>query len=96
MIRVSMMYPVTEGSTFDLDYYKTKHMGEIVMQTPDVVRFEIDEAIDGPYFMVGQIYFESAEALEAAMKAPTAEEAWADVPNFTNLQPVMQVSRVLD
>jgi uncharacterized protein (TIGR02118 family) len=55
-----------------------------------------DEAIDGPYFMVGQIYFESAEDLEAAMKVPTAAEAWADLPNFTNLQPVMQVSRILD
>ena len=30
MIRVSMMYPVTDGATFDLDYYKTTHMGDIV------------------------------------------------------------------
>src|SRR3954469_1693310 len=96
MIRVSMMYPVTEGSTFDLDYYKTTHMGDIVKRTPGVVRYEIDEALDGPYFMIGQIYFESAEDLQAAMDAPPAAEAWADVPNFTTLQPVMQVSRILD
>ncbi len=96
MIRVSMMYPVTDGATFDLDYYKTKHMGVYVEHTPGVVRFEIDEAIDGPYFMIGQIYFESMEALEAATNAPTAAEAWADIPNFTNIQPVMQVSRILE
>ena len=30
MIRVSMMYPVTEGATFDLEYYRTTHMGDIV------------------------------------------------------------------
>jgi hypothetical protein len=30
------------------------------------------------------------------MNAPTADEAWADVPNFTNIQPVMQVSRSLE
>ncbi len=95
MIRVSMMYPVTEGATFDLEYYRTTHIGDIVKRTPGVVRYEIDEAIDGPYFMIGQI-FESAEALQPAMNAPTADEAWADVPNFTNLQPVMQVSRILD
>ena len=96
MIRVSMMYPVTDGATFDLEYYRTTHMGDIVKRTPGVVRYEIDEAIDGPYFMIGQIYFESAETLEAAVNGPTAEEAWADVPNFTNIQPVMQVSRILE
>ena len=95
MIRVSMMYPVTDGATFDLEYYRTKHMDDIVKRTPGVIRYEIDEAIDGPYFVIGQIYFESAEALEAATNGPTAEEAWADVPNFTNLQPIMQVSRIL-
>jgi uncharacterized protein (TIGR02118 family) len=96
MIRVSMMYPVSDGATFNLDYYKTTHMGDIVMRTPGVIRFEIDQAIDGPYFMIGQIYFESAEALDAAVNGPTAGEAWADVPNFTNIQPVMQVSRILE
>jgi len=30
------------------------------------------------------------------MNAPTADELWADVPNFTNLEPVMQVSRILE
>ena len=95
MIRVSMMYPVTDGATFDLEYYNTTHMGDIVKRTPGVVRYEIDEAIDGPYFVIGHIYFESTAALEAATNGPTADEAWADVPNFTNLQPVMQVSRIL-
>ncbi len=95
MVRVSMMYPVTDGATFDLEYYSRTHMGDIVKRTPGVVRCEIDEAIDGPYFIIGQIYFESAEALEAATNGPTADEAWADVPNFTDLQPVMQVSRIL-
>ena len=34
MIRVSMMYPVTEGATFDLEYYRTTHMGDIVKRLP--------------------------------------------------------------
>jgi uncharacterized protein (TIGR02118 family) len=70
-------------------------MGDIVNRTPGVLRYEVGEAIEGPYFVIGQIYFESAEALEAATNGPTAEEAWADVPNLTNLHPVMQVSRIL-
>ena len=96
MIRVSMMYPVTDGATFDMEYYKTKHMGDIVKRSPGVVRFEIDEAIDGPYFMIGQIYFGSIEDLEAANNAPTAAEALADVANYTNVQPVMQVSHIVE
>jgi hypothetical protein len=59
MIRVSMLFPVTEGATFDLEYYRTAHMGDIVKRTPGVVRYEIDEAIDAPYFMIGQSYFQS-------------------------------------
>jgi hypothetical protein len=30
------------------------------------------------------------------MNAPTAAAAWADVPNFTDVQPVMQVSRIVE
>jgi hypothetical protein len=51
--------------------------------------------MDGRYVMIGQIYFESTDAREAAVNGPTANEAWADVPNSTNVHPVMQVSRIL-
>lgn len=95
MIRVSMMYPAGDGVTFDFDYYKTKHM-EIAKKSGGIVRVEVDQVIDGPYIAVGHLFFESLESLKAASNAPTAGEAWADVPNFTNGQPVMQVSQVLE
>jgi uncharacterized protein (TIGR02118 family) len=59
-------------------------------------RHEVDQAVNGPYIAIGHFYFESAEALEAASNAPTAGHAWADVPNFTNAQPVMQVSQIVE
>ncbi len=39
MIRVSVMYPKSEGSTFDLDGYKIKHMAmiEAAMRVPEIV-----------------------------------------------------------
>jgi uncharacterized protein (TIGR02118 family) len=89
------MYPAGDGVTFDFDYYRTKHM-EIVKKSGGVVRTEVDQAVNGPYIAIGHFYFESAEALEAASNAPTAGHAWADVPNFTNAQPVMQVSQIVE
>ncbi len=95
MIRVSVMYPKGEGLTFDLDYYKAKHMPIVHKAMPGVLKTEIDQAIDGPYLCVGHLYFESMEAAGAGMGAPTAGEALADLPNFTNATPVIQIGQVL-
>lgn len=95
MIRVSVMYPKTEGSTFDLDYYKTTHMAIVKDVMPGLLRTEVDQAIDGPYMAVGHLYFESSEAMGAAMGSPDVGKAMEDIPNFTNATPVMQVAQVL-
>lgn len=95
MIRVSVMYPTGDGATFDVEYYKTTHMDIVKRVLPGVVRTEVDQAINGPYLCVGHIYFESADDLNAAMSGPDAGEATADIPNFTNTQPVMQVGEIL-
>jgi len=95
MIRVSVMYPKGEGATFDLAYYKSTHMPIVEKGMPGVVRTEVDQAIDGPYLGVGHLYFESMDAMGAAFGSPGAGEAMADIPNFTNTTPVMQVAEIL-
>lgn len=96
MIRVSVMYPAAEGSTFDLDYYKVQHM-EIVNRVLKPARTEIDKGIDGqPYMCVGHLFFDSMEAMQAGMGSPDAAEPMADIPNFTNAQPQIQISEVVD
>jgi uncharacterized protein (TIGR02118 family) len=92
MIKVSVMYPKSDDATFDMDYYKTKHM-EIVDRTMKPTKWEIDSGMDGPYIAIGHLYFESPDALAAAMGE--GGEAMADVPNFTNAQAAMQVSQVI-
>lgn len=92
MIRVSVMYPKGDDSTFDLDYYKTTHMG-LVERDMGVVRTEVDSGVDGPYVATGHLYFESMEALQKGMA--NATEVLADIPNFTNAAPVMQTSEVV-
>ena len=92
MIRVSVMYPKSEGSTFDMEYYKTTHM-EIVDRTIQPTRWEIDEGMDGPYMAIGHLFFDSPEAMQASMG--DAGEALADIPNFTNAEAATQVSTVV-
>ena len=93
MIKLSVMYPKSEGSTFDLDYYQTAHM-EIVDRTIKPLKWEIDAGVDGPYMAIGHLFFESMEALQAGMGA--GEEALADLPNFTNVESAVQISTVID
>jgi len=92
MIKVSVMYPKSDDVTFDMDYYKTTHM-EIVDRTMKPAKWEIDSGMDGPYIAIGHLYFESPDALAASMGE--GGEAMADVVNFTNAQPAMQVSQVV-
>lgn len=92
MIKVSVMYPKNDDATFDMDYYKTKHMA-IVDRTMKPARWDIDSGVDGPYIAVGNLYFDSMEALQAGMA--DAGEAQADVPNFTNTTSHVQVSEIV-
>ena len=93
MIKVSVMYPKSDDATFDMEYYKTTHM-EIVDRTMKPAKWDIDSGVDGPYIAVGNLYFDSAEAMQAGMAE--AGEAFGDVPNFTNTTAVAQVSEIVE
>jgi uncharacterized protein (TIGR02118 family) len=41
------------------------------------------------------LYFDSMEAMGAAMASPKTAEIMADVANYTNITPVMQISEVV-
>jgi len=93
MIKVSVMYPSGDDATFDMEYYKTAHM-EIVDRTMQPSRWEIESGMDGPYIAIGNLYFESIEAMQAGMGG--AGEALADIPNFTNTESAVQVSQIVE
>ena len=93
MIKASVLYPTGDDITFDLDYYKTTHM-DIVKRTMKPERIEVDSGQNGPYIAAGHLYFDSGEALQAALGQ--GGEANADIPNFTNATPVIQVSEVFE
>jgi uncharacterized protein (TIGR02118 family) len=94
MIKVSVLYPAAEGATFDHDYYRDHHV-PLAVRTWGLDGAEIDKGMDGPYVAAVHFRFESAAAMTAAMSVPGSKDVAADVPNYTNITPVRQVSEVV-
>jgi len=99
MIKVAILYPNDEGKTFDMDYYSNKHMPMLVNLFGDSLKkIEIDKGISGrtpndpiPYLAIGYLYFENLSAYQKSF-APHAAKIRGDVSNYTNIQPIVQIS----
>ncbi len=99
MIRVAIMYPNKPGNEFNNDYYRLVHLSLVQKKfTPfGLKRIELDEAkiLEGPqkapFFAIGYLLFESTTEFLSAMKE-AGDEVMADIENFTNVTPVVQVS----
>jgi uncharacterized protein (TIGR02118 family) len=102
MIKGSVMYPNTPGARFDHQYYKDKHMPMVKSKMGDsCTRYTVDRGIAGgapgaPAIYVGMchIFCNSMEAFQAGF-GPHAKEIMADIPNYTDLTPVIQISEVV-
>jgi uncharacterized protein (TIGR02118 family) len=101
MIKVAILYPNSEGKTFDMDYYANKHMPLAASLFGDSLKaMSIDKGLASgtpdapiPYLAIGYFYFETMSSFQKTM-APHSAQLRADVPNYTNIQPVIQVSEV--
>ena len=95
MIRLSVFYPASEGTTFDHDYYRAKHV-PLCTKTWGLPGAEIDKGLDGPYVAAVHFKFDSPEALQVAMASEGTGQIMADVANYTTIQPVLQTSEIVD
>ena len=94
-IKFSVFYPSGEGTTFDHDYYRDKHVPLAAgAWSPD--RVEIDKGTDGPYVAAVHFVFASQDALLAALGSEKTGDIMADVANYTNITPVTQTSEVVE
>jgi len=94
MIKLSVSYPSGEGTTFDHDYYAATHV-PLCNSTFSPVKTEIDKGLDGPNVAGVHFYFDSMDAMQAAFANPKMGDVMADVANYTNIAPVMQVSEIV-
>lgn len=95
MIRVSVTYPITEGATFDHDYYRSTHV-PLAVKAWNPVRTEIDKGVDGPNVAAVHMVFASLEAFQAAVGSPATADVMADVANYTTIAPAMQISEIVE
>jgi uncharacterized protein (TIGR02118 family) len=89
-----VLYPKTDGATFDHDYYRNQHV-PLAVKTWGLEGAEIDKGVDGPYEAAVHFQFESLEAMGAAMSGEGTGAVIADVANYTTIQPIMQTSEIV-
>ena len=95
MIRLSVLYPKTEGASFDHDYYRDSHV-PLAVKTWGIERFEIDRGLDGPYEAAVHFFFESVEAMGAAMATEGTAVVRADIASYKTIIPERQLSEVVE
>lgn len=101
MIKVTVVYPNSSGSHFDIRYYCNTHIPLIGrLLGPALKGVAVEHGIAGaapgslaPFLAIGQLQFDSVEAFQSAF-GPHSKEIMSDVPNYTNIQPVIQISEV--
>ena len=102
MIRLNILYPNTPGSRFDMDYYLGTHMPMSRRLLGGACkRIDIERGIAGTepgapaaYIVSCHMQFESIDAF-MAIWAQVGEQLGSDIPNYTDVQPVIQFSEPL-
>lgn len=102
MIKVTVMYPYTEGARFDHAYYRQVHMPLVKARLGSACRYyTVDKGLSGrepgsPPAFVAMCAFicDSVEAYGAALQEHVAEIR-ADIANYTDIVPVVQFSEVV-
>src|SRR5437879_13406814 len=100
MIRISVLYPSSEGKKFDVNYYVNRHMKLVRerLNSFGLVRTEVDKGLGGgapgapaPYVAIGHVYFNTLGDVQKGM-GQHGKERMGDVPNSTNNPTQAQVS----
>ncbi|HUA20597.1 MAG TPA: EthD family reductase [Bryobacteraceae bacterium] len=102
MVKVSVLYPYKEGGRFDMDYYMKSHIPMVQRKLGTACKeVTVEQGISGAdpatkpaYTLTAHMLFDSADAFRAAF-GPHAAEILADIANYTEIQPVVQVSDVI-
>lgn len=103
MTKVTIFYPNADGKTFDMDYYSNKHMPMVASLLGDSLKhLAIDKGMSGrtpdepmPYLAIGYLYFDQLSAYQNSF-GPNAQKILSDIPNYTNIQPILQISEVVE
>lgn len=103
MFNISSLYPRKEGGEFNFDYYLNEHMPrsiELLSSAKGFRGVSVERGVDlaepkveSSYVAMCHYYFDSLEDFMAAF-GPHAEELQGDIPNYTNIEPIIQINEV--
>jgi uncharacterized protein (TIGR02118 family) len=99
MIRISALYPNEAGSRFDALDYITRHepLARKMLEPHGLLEIRSTTGVanlDGSppaFWAVSELVFTSRTHFDAAMAA-CGEAIFADIPNYTSVTPVLQIS----
>lgn len=104
MIKISILYPNHKDSRFDMDYYVETHMPlsiKLLSTHPGFKGVSAEQGLAGPapgsepaYVAMCHFLFTSADDFLAAFM-PHAPVLQGDMPNYTDIEPVIQFSELL-
>ncbi|NQE65268.1 EthD family reductase [Caulobacter sp. RHG1] len=96
----TVLYPAADGAKFDEAYYTGTHIPLVkeAFAPTGLLNVQVLKGLAGgggapaPYVMMVNLTFRDAAALQASLGGPRAAEVMGDVANFTDIQPVAQIS----
>jgi len=101
MYCVTVAYPRKDGGKFDFDYYAKKHIPMVTRYLgANSIKAEIRKGIASPdgspasFVCIASIWINSIEEFQATL-TEHGKEIMGDIPNYTNIQPILQVDEVV-
>lgn len=104
MIRISILYPNRQGARFDVSYYVDTHMPlsiKLLSAHPGFRGVSVERGLGGAlpgseptYIAMCHFLFSSIEDFMSAF-TPNADVLQGDMPNYTDIEPVIQFNEVL-
>lgn len=90
-----ILYPKSDDTTFDMDYYATKHMPMLADALGDDCHgWGVQASHGDQYHCIGWATVSNMEAFGAAMNVHGAA-IMGDVPNYTNVRPTLVTGDVI-
>ena len=101
MLKVSVFYPTGQSTTFDMGYYLNRHIPMVRRLLGSSLKgVSVEQGISGmqpgssaTYVAMGHLLFESLADFQSSFGAH-AKAIVGDVPNYTNSDPIIQISEV--
>lgn len=100
MVRISILYPMKAGARFDLNYYIGRHMPYALAQLGAVIKsVTVEVATEAPnwpppMFIAMCHYLCDSQEVFESVYLNVAESLQADVVNYTDIAPLIQISEV--